>query len=123
MSDPRGTVVEAALLDSVDRLSDRVSDLGHAVRRSTRRGIAGLVVLVLLTVAAFGMLMQYRSNAHLARQNHALLTRLEDATTPGGVVYERGRAQTADAVRALLVCGRAYADNATRGTPIPPNCP
>lgn len=124
---PERPLVETAVKASVDVLAERVVGLHADVKRLRKLLKVAAVVVVLLLVClstqiGFDTYQQVQRNRQ-AKINARILRTIEDATTPGHPIYQRGQQDTANAVRSLLVCGRAYADNATHGTPIPPECP
>ena len=112
---------------SVDRLAEGVGGLHRDVRRLRIRLTIGGGIVILLIVGLIGQVTfdtyQQRERSRQARDNARILRIVEDATTPGGQIYQRNQQGTSEAVHALLACGRAYLENATHGTPIPKECP
>lgn len=123
MTRPERPLAASALEAAVNLLADRVSDLTKAIKRNSR-----WTLVILLVVATFGwnQWQTHRADQRDRRQRTEILRVvrvLEDATTPGGTIYDRGLDNQRQAVEALLKCGRSYLENATHGTPIPESCP
>lgn len=117
------SVVAVSLGAAMDSFSADVEDLTRAVRAQTRAWRLALFLLVVAVGQTFWLVHLTRSNHKAATENHHTLEIVRDATTPGGKIYTEGRAQTGEAVKRILVCDRAYLDSATRGIPIPAECP
>lgn len=98
---PTHDAIIAGLASAAMELSATGQAVLSAFRTTRAQRIAVLALLILNTVAALAVIGGVAALIWIGNGNRDNTGIIRDCTTPGGVCYERGRAQTAEAVKTL----------------------